>query len=188
MAMAASTNGGLVEMNWDPITRIVGSLASTPRSISASGRWRSVTALVRLPRVQHLHEGKGPARRALHHQPHLRDLRRQSLHLLLLRAADGLRGETAPSRRVDRQPGRGGRVHVRSQHLPGEPVAVDFCEKMVRETNPGVWEKAAGTEAPHAKDHGYKTIGDIMKSVNPIEGEFYARRSRSAATRARCSA
>ena len=27
MAMAAaSTNGGLVEMNWDPITRIVGSL------------------------------------------------------------------------------------------------------------------------------------------------------------------
>jgi len=33
--------------------------------------------------------------------------------------------------------------------------------------HPGVWEKAAGTEAPHAKDHGYKTIGDIMKSVKP---------------------
>jgi hydrogenase large subunit len=52
-------------------------------------------------------------------------------------------------------------------------VAVDFCEKMIRETNPGVWEKATKTPAPHAADHGYKTIGDIMKSVNPLEGEFY---------------
>jgi hydrogenase large subunit len=52
-------------------------------------------------------------------------------------------------------------------------VGVDFCEKMVRETNPGVWEKAANTAAPHAEAHGYRTIGDIMKSLNPFEGEFY---------------
>jgi hydrogenase large subunit len=52
-------------------------------------------------------------------------------------------------------------------------VGVDFCEKMVRETNPGVWEKAEKTEAPHAAAHGYRTIGDIMKSLNPFEGEFY---------------
>jgi hydrogenase large subunit len=52
-------------------------------------------------------------------------------------------------------------------------VAVDFCEKMVRETNPSVWAKAEKTEAPHAADHGYHTIGEIMKSVNPLEGEFY---------------
>ncbi len=52
-------------------------------------------------------------------------------------------------------------------------VGVDFCEKMVRETNPGVWEKAQKTDAPHAKDHGYRTIADIMKSLNPFEGEFY---------------
>ncbi len=52
-------------------------------------------------------------------------------------------------------------------------VGVDFCEKMVRETNPGVWEKAQRTESPHAEEHGYRTIGDIMKSLNPFEGEFY---------------
>ena len=34
-------------------------------------------------------------------------------------------------------------------------VGVDFCEKMVKETNPGVWELAQKTEAPHAADHGY---------------------------------
>jgi len=52
-------------------------------------------------------------------------------------------------------------------------VGVDYCEKMVRETNPGVLEQANRTEAPHAADHGYRTIGDIMRALNPLEGEFY---------------
>src|SRR5438067_5099991 len=52
-------------------------------------------------------------------------------------------------------------------------VGVDYCEKMVRETNPGVLEQADRTEAPHAADHGYRTIGDIMRSLNPLEGDFY---------------
>ncbi|MGI8522649.1 MAG: nickel-dependent hydrogenase large subunit [Nocardioides sp.] len=52
-------------------------------------------------------------------------------------------------------------------------VGVDYCERMVAETNPGVLELANHTEAPHAGDHGYRTIGDIMRSLNPIEGEFY---------------
>jgi len=52
-------------------------------------------------------------------------------------------------------------------------VGVDFCEKMVRETNPSVWEKAKNTPAPHAEDHGYRTIGDIMVALNPFTGDFY---------------
>ena len=52
-------------------------------------------------------------------------------------------------------------------------VGVDYCERMVRETNPGVLEMANHTEAPHAGDHGYKTIGDIMRALNPLEGDFY---------------
>ena len=52
-------------------------------------------------------------------------------------------------------------------------VGVDFCEKMVRETNPGVWEKAKATQSPQASAHGYRTIADIMSSLNPFEGEFY---------------
>ncbi|HTA54606.1 MAG TPA: nickel-dependent hydrogenase large subunit [Candidatus Acidoferrales bacterium] len=52
-------------------------------------------------------------------------------------------------------------------------VGVDYCENMVRETNPSVWEKAKKTEAPNAKIHGYKTIADIMTSLNPFTGEFY---------------
>src|ERR1700738_2515269 len=52
-------------------------------------------------------------------------------------------------------------------------VGVDFCEKMVSETNPGVLAKAENTAAPHADAHGYKTIADIMRSLNPFSGEFY---------------
>ncbi|MCT9932212.1 nickel-dependent hydrogenase large subunit [Planotetraspora sp. A-T 1434] len=52
-------------------------------------------------------------------------------------------------------------------------VGVDYCEKMVRETNPGVLAQAERTEAPHAAEHGYRTIADIMRSLNPLEGEFY---------------
>ncbi len=52
-------------------------------------------------------------------------------------------------------------------------VGVDYCARMVGETNPGVLEMANKTEAPHAGEHGYRTIGDIMRALNPIEGEFY---------------
>jgi hydrogenase large subunit len=52
-------------------------------------------------------------------------------------------------------------------------VGVDFCEQMVRETNPGVWDKAQRTEAPHARLHGYRTIADIMTALNPFSGAFY---------------
>ncbi len=82
---------------------------------------RVLQHLVDLPRLQHLHEGQGPARRPLHHQPDLRHLRRQPRHLRLLRPEHGLRHPPAGHGRVDRQPRRGGRVHVRPQHLPGQP-------------------------------------------------------------------
>ena len=41
-------------------------------------------------------------------------------------------------------------------------VGVDFCEQMVKETNPGVWAKAQKTAAPHSDLHGFRTIADIM--------------------------
>jgi hydrogenase large subunit len=52
-------------------------------------------------------------------------------------------------------------------------VFVDFCEQMVKETNPSLLAKADKTDAPHAEIHGYKTIGDIMRACNPFTGELY---------------
>ena len=44
---------------------------------------------------------------------------------------------------------------------------------MVKETNPTLLAKAESTSAPHSDIHGYKTIADIMRSLNPFTGEFY---------------
>src|SRR6059058_5815469 len=52
-------------------------------------------------------------------------------------------------------------------------VFVDFCEQMVRETNPSLLDRAEKTEARHAELHGYRTIADIMRSYNPFTGETY---------------
>ncbi len=52
-------------------------------------------------------------------------------------------------------------------------VFVDFCERMVKETNPSLLEKAAKTPALNAEIHGYKTVADIMRAFNPFEGEMY---------------
>ena len=50
---------------------------------------------------------------------------------------------------------------------------VDFCEQMVKETNPTLLAKAEQTPAPGRDIHGFKTIADIMRALNPFTGEFY---------------
>ena len=55
-------------------------------------------------------------------------------------------------------------------------VGVDFCEQMVKETNPGVWAKAQTTARPHADMHGFRTIADIMTALNPFTGSSIAKR------------
>ncbi|MBV8995808.1 MAG: nickel-dependent hydrogenase large subunit [Pseudonocardiales bacterium] len=52
-------------------------------------------------------------------------------------------------------------------------VFVDFCEAMVKDTNPSVLARAEKTEARNAGIHGYRTIADIMRAYNPFEGDVY---------------
>src|SRR2546423_4710894 len=52
-------------------------------------------------------------------------------------------------------------------------VVVDFCEQMVRDTNPSVIEKAAKAEAPRGNGNGHRTTPDIMRSDNPFTGDTY---------------
>ncbi|GAA3039134.1 nickel-dependent hydrogenase large subunit [Streptomyces glomeratus] len=52
-------------------------------------------------------------------------------------------------------------------------VFVDFCEAMVKATNPSVLARAERTEARSGSIHGYRTVADIMRAFNPFEGEVY---------------
>ena len=164
----------VIEMPWDPITRIVGSLGIYTKidwdakrvveCYSTSSVFRGYSIFMR---------GKDP----------------RDAHFITSRIC-GICGDNHATCSVYNQNMAYG---VRPPHLGewiinlGEAaeymfdhnifqenlVGVDFCERMVRETNPGVLERANATEAPHAADHGYRTIGDIMRSLNPLEGEFY---------------
>jgi hydrogenase large subunit len=52
-------------------------------------------------------------------------------------------------------------------------VFVDFCEQMVKDTNPALLAKAEQTAAPGVDVHGHRTIADIMRSYNPFTGSTY---------------
>jgi hydrogenase large subunit len=52
-------------------------------------------------------------------------------------------------------------------------VFVDFCEQMVKETNPSLLARAERTQAPQANVHGHRTIADIMRAFNPFTGQTY---------------
>jgi hydrogenase large subunit len=174
MATPAKTADGLVEMNWDPITRIVGSLGIYTKidfSKKKVAECHSTSSIFRGYSI--FMKGKDP----------------RDAHFITSRIC-GICGDNHATCSCYCQNMAYG---VKPPHLGewivnlGEAaeymfdhnifqenlVLVDFCERMLKETNPGVLEKANKTEAPNAAAHGYKTIGDIMRAANPLEGEYY---------------
>ncbi len=49
----------------------------------------------------------------------------------------------------------------------------DYSEQLVSTTNPALYEKAKKTAAKYSHWHGYQTIGDIMRDLNPLSGKLY---------------
>jgi hydrogenase large subunit len=170
----ASERGRLVEMVWDPITRIVGSLGLYTRidfekkevaecySTSSIFRGYSIFMKGKDPRDAHFITsricgicGDNHATCSCYTQQMAYGVRPPALGEWIVNLGE------AAEYMFDH--------NIFQENL----VGVDFCEKMVKETNPGVWEKAQKAEAPNAQHHGYRTIADIMRSLNPFEGEFY---------------
>src|SRR6201994_4164038 len=169
----SAPQGNIVEMSWDPITRIVGSLGIYTKidfdrkkvlechSTSSIFRGYSIFMKNKDPRDAHFITsricgicGDNPATCSVYAQNMAYGVKPPALGEWIVNLGE------AAEYMFDH--------NIFQENL----VAVDFCERMVKETNPGVWEKAARTPAPNAELHGYKTIGDIMLSVNPIEGAF----------------
>jgi hydrogenase large subunit len=175
MSMSSSESGGqIVDMAWDPITRIVGSLGihtkidfGTRKVVdcwSTSSIFRGYSVFMK---------GKDP----------------RDAHFITSRIC-GICGDNHATCSVYAQNMAYG---IKPPHIAewivnlGEAaeymfdhnlfqdnlVGVDFCEKMVRETNPGVYDLAERTAAPNAALHGYATISAIMRALNPFTGELY---------------
>lgn len=164
----------LVEMSWDPITRIVGSLGIYTKidfknrkiaechSTSSIFRGYSLFMQGKDPRDSHFITsricgicGDNHATCSVYTQNMAYGIKPPSLGEWILNLGE------AAEYMFDH--------NIFQENL----VAVDYCEQMVKETNPSVLEKANNTEAPHAAEHGYRTIGDIMRAFNPFTGELY---------------
>ncbi len=49
----------------------------------------------------------------------------------------------------------------------------DYSEAVSSKMNPELAAKANNTPAPNASVHGYATIGDILRAMNPVTGSFW---------------
>ncbi len=171
---APSGQSRLVEMSWDPITRIVGSLGIYTK-IDFNARkvveCHSTSSIFRGYSI--FMKGKDPR------DAHFITSRICGIcgdnHCCCSVYAQNMAFGVRPPAMAEWIINLGEAAEYMFDHniFQENLVGVDFCEKMVRETNPSVWEKAKHTEAPNAKIHGYKTIADIMTSLNPFTGDFY---------------
>jgi hydrogenase large subunit len=173
-AKKSGSQENLVEMNWDPITRIVGSLGIYTKidfknkrvaecySTSSIFRGYSIFMQNKDPRDTHFITSRICGICGDNHA---------TCSIYAQNMAYGIKPPPLAEWIVNL--GEAAEYMFDHNIFQDNLVGVDFCEKMVKETNPSVWEKALRKEAPHAKEHGYKTIADIMTSLNPFEGEFY---------------
>jgi hydrogenase large subunit len=170
----ASKQRKLVEMNWDPITRIVGSLGiftkidfdnkEVAECHSTSSIFRGYSIFMK---------GKDPR------DAHFITSRICGIcgdnHATCATYAQNMAFGVQPPAIAEWIVNLGEAAEYMFDHniFQDNLVGVDFCEQMVKATNPGVWAKAQKTAAPHAADHGYRTIADIMTALNPFSGDFY---------------
>jgi hydrogenase large subunit len=169
-----SKKRNLVEMNWDPITRIVGSLGIFTKidfenkqvaechSTSSIFRGYSIFMKGKDPRDSHFITsricgicGDNHATCACYAQNMAFGVKPPNLGEWIVNLGE------AAEYMFDH--------NIFQDNL----VGVDFCEQMVKETNPSLWTKAQKTKAPNADKHGFRTIADIMTALNPFTGSFY---------------
>jgi hydrogenase large subunit len=170
----ATPGNNLVSISWDPITRIVGSLGihtkidfanktvADCRSTSSIFRGYSIFLKGKDPRDAHFITsricgicGDNHATCACYAQNMAFGIRPPALAEWIINL-----GEAAE--------------YMFDHNLfQDNLVGVDYCEQMVKETNPNVLARAETTLAPHSTLHGFRTIADIMRALNPFKGSFY---------------
>jgi len=134
--------------------------------------------VVDLPWLQRVHEGEGSARRPLHHEPHLRDLRRQPRDVLGVRAEHGLRDQDAADGGDDLQPRRSRRVHVRPRDLPGQPGVRRLLRADGRRDEPEraeEGERNEGAARRHPRVQDDRGHPPLVQSVRGIDLQGSAR-------------
>ena len=164
----------LVEMSWDPITRIVGSLGVYTKIDFAGRRVAECHSTSSICRGYSIFmKGKDPR------DAHFITSRICGIcgdnHATCAVYAQNMAFGVKPPALAEWIINLGEAAEYMFDHnlYQDNLVGVDYCERMVKETKPSVLAKAERTAAPNAALHGYRTIADIMRSLNPFSGQFY---------------
>jgi hydrogenase large subunit len=164
----------IVQMNWDPMTRIVGNLGIYTKIDMANREvveCRSTSSIFRGYSV--FMKGKDPR------DAHFITSRICGIcgdnHATCSVYAQNMAYGVKPPPLADWIINLGEAAEFMFDHtiFQDNLVFVDFCEEMVKETNPALLERAERTPAPGAKYHGKATIADIMRAFNPFTGPLY---------------
>ncbi|HXD87047.1 MAG TPA: nickel-dependent hydrogenase large subunit [Urbifossiella sp.] len=164
----------LVAMSWDPITRIVGSLGIHTKIDFANRQVRECRSTSSIFRGYSVFmRGKDPR------DAHVITSRICGIcgdnHATCAVYAQNMAFGVKPPPLADWIINLGEAAEYMFDHnlFQDNLVGVDFCEQMVKETNPSVLAKAESTAAPHSAIHGHRTIADIMRALNPFAGSLY---------------
>jgi hydrogenase large subunit len=174
MEMPANSQRELVSMSWDPVTRIVGNLGIYTKidfknrqvveckSTSSLFRGYSVFMRGKDPRDAHFITSRICGICGDNHA---------TCSVYAQNMAYGIK--MPPMAEIIYNLGEAAEYMFDHSIFQDNLVFVDFCEKMVRETNPSLWDKATRTPAPNAEIHGKRTIAEIMTGFNPFTGDLY---------------
>ncbi|MFG2073908.1 nickel-dependent hydrogenase large subunit [Nonomuraea maritima] len=170
----AETARELVEMSWDPITRIIGNLGIYTK-IDFKNRevveCKSTSSLFRGYSV--FMKGKDP-RDAHFITSRICGICGDNHAVCSIYAQNMAYGvKTPPLGEWIINLGEAAEYMFDHTLFQDNLVFVDYCEQMVKETNPSLLRQAENTQAPNAGIHGYRTIADIMRACNPFSGDLY---------------
>src|SRR5262249_19453008 len=174
IGQTGGTGSELVEVSWDPITRIVGSLGIHTKIDFGARRVAECNSTSSIFRGYSIFmKGKDPR------DAHFITSRICGIcgdnHATCANYAQNMAFGVRPPALGEWILNLGEAAEYMFDHniFQDNLVGVDFCEQMVRETNPGVLAKAEKTESPNARLHGFAKIADIMRALYPFTGAFY---------------
>ena len=167
----------LVEMNWDPITRIVGSLGIFTKIDFENRRVAECHSTSSIFRGYSIFmKGKDP----------------RDAHFITSRIC-GICGDNhatcsvyaqnmAYRRQAAARSPNGSSISAKPPNTCSTTTSIRTiwsasisANRWSRRRIPSVWEKAQRTPAPHAADHGYRTIADIMTRAQSVHRRVLSR-------------
>jgi hydrogenase large subunit len=170
-----AANGHIKDMNMDPVTRIAGALAvHVTADLEGQGRYLDARAQATLFRgYEVILMGRDP-RDAIYISSRACGVCggvHAHCSAYAIEMAMGLRpppmGTVVRNLAEAAEMGYDNPLHL---YLLAGP---DYSESVVRAVNPELWPRAEKWLCPGAKDHGFKTMAELMTALNPLTGQLY---------------